>query len=463
MKKTPLLSALFFGAALALAGCSSPPAAQPAAPASDPASASQEASPEKAPDAKAPASDSQEEEIVLTIGSAMVTEDPEGGVEQEIANRYMAEHPNVKIEFISMPAPEVSKRIVTQAATGDMPDMFFVPNDFMPQLYDLEITADLETLLGEEYLSGYNQNLLADAKINGKMITVPVYASPYAVIYRTDWFEELGLDIPETWDDFLEVSRALTRDTDGDGKADKWAFSMVGARNNSGEQRFILISQSFGADEIYQEANGEWATGLGTEEFKNALAYFTDLYVKEGVVPPGPVEVDYSASMELFTGEQTGMILSGPHSLGFITKQNPGLEGKLGSFTIPMAEGGKHVSISGIGGYTITEACEHKEVAADYLKFFTNEENALYFGQMTGRMPVRADAADDPFFSTQLFSGFLQAMDYCIPTKTFPAYPALLDTVGEAYSNILSGSASLEEAFQTLNTKAQEVIAEASE
>lgn len=66
-------------------------------------------------------------------------------------------------------------------------------------------------------------------------------------------------------------------------------------------------------------------TSLGTEEFKNALAYFTDLYVKEGVVPPGPVEVDYSASMELFTGEQTGMILSGPHSLGFITKQNPGL------------------------------------------------------------------------------------------------------------------------------------------
>ena len=142
MKKTPLLSALFFGAALALAGCSSPPAAQPAAPASDPASASQEASPEKAPDAKAPASDSQEEEIVLTIGSAMVTEDPEGGVEQEIANRYMAEHPNVKIEFISMPAPEVSKRIVTQAATGDMPDMFFVPNDFMPQLYDVSASKD---------------------------------------------------------------------------------------------------------------------------------------------------------------------------------------------------------------------------------------------------------------------------------------------------------------------------------
>ena len=138
---------------------------------------------------------------------------------------------------------------------------------------------------------------------------------------------------------------------------------MVGTRNNSGEQRFILISKSFGADEIYQDGNGEWKTDLGTDQFKDALTYFTDLYVKEGVVPPGPVEVDYSASMELFTGEQTGMIRSGPHSLGFITKQNPNLEGKLGSFVIP--KGAEHVSISGLGGYTIMESCAHKDVAAE--------------------------------------------------------------------------------------------------
>mgnify|MGYP000570949337 CR=1 FL=1 len=42
-------------------------------------------------------------------------------------------------------------------------------------------------------------------------------------------------------------------DTDGDGQVDQWAFSMVGSRNNSGEQRFVLFSKSFGADEIYEK------------------------------------------------------------------------------------------------------------------------------------------------------------------------------------------------------------------
>ena len=410
------------------------------------------------PESQTPSSQAggqEEEQITLTIASAMMTEVVEGAVEQEIANRYMDEHPNVNIEFISMPATEISKRIVTQAASNDLPDLFFVPNDFMPQLYDMEITADLESLLGEEYLAGYNPQLLADAKINDKMMCVPVYASPYAVIYRTDWFEELGLEVPETWDEFLDVCRALTRDTDGDGQVDRWAFSMVGSRNNSGEQRFVLFSRSFGANEIYQDESGAWTTDLGTPEFKDALAYFTGLYTEEGVVPPGPVEVDYSGSMELFTGEQTGMILSGPHSLGFITSQNPDLDGKLGSFVIPMGE--RHVSISGIGGYAISASCEHQDVAADYLKFFTNEENALYFSQETGRMPVRSDAADDPFFSSDLFSGFIEALDYCNSTPVFSAYPAFLDT------NILSGSASLDEAYETMVQKANDVIAEAAE
>ena len=399
-----------------------------------------------------------EEPITIKIGSAMVTEDPEGAVEQSLADAYMELHPNVKIELISMPATEISKQAVVLAANDDLPDMFFVPNDFMSTLYDLDITADLEALLGEEWLAGYNQTLLKDAYINGKMMSIPFYASPYGFIYRLDWFEELGLKVPETWDEFIDVCKALTRDTDGDGVNDKYAFSMVGARNNSGEQRFVLFTKAFGADEIYQDENGKWVTDITKESFKNGLKLFTDLYTEYGVVPAGPTEIDYSASMQLFTSEVTGLILSGPHSLGFITKTNPNLEGKLGSFLVPMDT--EHVSISGIGGYTISASSEHQDVCADYMKFITSKDNATYFGQKTGRMPVRSDAAEDPFFSTALFNGFLNALNYCVDYESFPEYTNMLDMVGEAYSTILSGSATLDEAYDKLCEKVDALIAE---
>ena len=103
---------------------------------------------------------SAEAQTTIKIASAMVTENPEGGLEQALADAYMALHPEVKIEFVSMPAPEGSKQIVVLAANDDLPDMFFVPNDFMSTLYELDIVADLEGLLGEEWLAGDNPNLL---------------------------------------------------------------------------------------------------------------------------------------------------------------------------------------------------------------------------------------------------------------------------------------------------------------
>ena len=58
---------------------------------------------------------------------------------------------------------------------------------------------------------------------------------------------------------------------------------MVGSRDNSGEQRFALLSKSFGADEIYQESD-TWKTGIGSSEFEEALndrSPFFWLYPKE--------------------------------------------------------------------------------------------------------------------------------------------------------------------------------------
>ena len=122
--------------------------------------------------------------------------------------------------------------------------------------------------------------------------------------------------------------------------------------------------------------------------------------------------------------------------------------------------GKEHISISGLGGYAISGTCENQEVAADYMKFITNKENAIEFGKKTGRMPTRTEASDDPFFSSVLFEGFLDAMSYAVEPEVFPQYPALLDAIGEAYSNILSGVQSFDEAYETLTKKAETIIAD---
>ena len=73
-------------------------------------------------------------------------------------------------------------------------------------------------------------------------------------------------------------------------------------------------------------------------------------------------------------------------------------------------------------------------------------------------MPTRTEASDDPYFRSVLFKGFLEALDYAVDPETFAQYPALLDTIGEAYSNVLSGVATFDEAYGTLVEKSAALI-----
>src|SRR5690625_5188612 len=62
-------------------------------------------------------------------------------------------------------------------------------------------------------------NISIDGKIYGLPRTRPLGRE--AVSIRKDWLENLGLDMPETIDDFYEVLKAFTNDDpDGNGEDD---------------------------------------------------------------------------------------------------------------------------------------------------------------------------------------------------------------------------------------------------
>ena len=67
--------------------------------------------------------------------------------------------------------------------------------------------------------------LVESATYNGKLYGLPWYAGNRSVYYRKDWFAEEGIEeFPTTWEDFVEVAIRLTKDTDGDGKIDRYGF-----------------------------------------------------------------------------------------------------------------------------------------------------------------------------------------------------------------------------------------------
>lgn len=397
--------------------------------------------------------------VTLKVMSSTIVESPEGDVEQAIADAFMIENPDIKIEFIGTPMNDMFKVLTTNAIGGELPDIFTNTPEFAATSEDLGISADLNELLDADYLAGFYPTAIAEASVNEKLQFLPWSATPIGVLYRADWFEEAGLDGPQTWDDFVNAAQTLTQDTDGNGQLDRWGFAMVGTKNGSGFFRFTHVLRSFGSWELYKDDAGDWASDLGSEGMVNALKLYSDLFNDYGAVPPGPTETGYGEAVSLMASDKTAMMVTGPHTIGAILDQNPDLDGKIHSVAVPM--GTQRSASLGVAGFSIAETSDNKEAAIKYLQFLVNTQNMLEWNRVTGRMPAQIEAGEQPQISGPIYAGFVEAITYAKPSPSSSFYTQIQEVMGEAYQAVLVGGVSPEDAAKRAGEQAAAIIKDA--
>ncbi|HEX7269220.1 MAG TPA: extracellular solute-binding protein [Streptosporangiaceae bacterium] len=113
----------------------------------------------------------------------------------------------VQVERINQNAIQARVTAAVQAQTG--PDIIIIANNH-PLLYEAAL-ADVSDVAEE--IGGRQGGWYDYAKVNtvasGHWIGVPQFIISWAITYREDWFKELGLKYPETWDEFRTAGWAL--------------------------------------------------------------------------------------------------------------------------------------------------------------------------------------------------------------------------------------------------------------
>lgn len=396
-------------------------------------------------------------QTTLKIMSSTIVESPEGDVEQAVADAFMAANPDITIEFIGTPMNDMFQVLTTNAIGGELPDIFTMTPEFAAQAEDLGITADLNEVFSEDFLSGFYQTALDEATVNDQLVFMPWFTVPVGVLYRADWFEEAGLEGPDTWEDFVNAAQALTQDTDGDGQNDRWGFAMVGTKNGSGFFRFTHVLRAQGAWELYKDDDGNWQSDLGSEGMVRALEIYKELH-DAGLVPPGVTETGYGEAVSLMASDKTAMMVTGPHTIGAILAQNPDIDGKIHSVAIPL--GVDRSASLGVGGFAISATSENKEAAARYLEFLVSTENMLEWNRVTGRMPAQVEAGNQPQISGPVYAGFVEAIQIARPMPQAAFYTQIQEVMGEAYQAVLVGGVSPEDAAAQAGEQAAVIIAD---
>ncbi len=119
----------------------------------------------------------------------------------------------VRLEFIPPPSEDYYTKLSTAFAAGEGPDIFLLsPSDFL-RYANNDALQDLTPFLEEEARTDFYEGVMTTRIVDGKILALPMEVEPIALYYSVQAFQEVGLteaDIPQTWDQLLEVGERLT-------------------------------------------------------------------------------------------------------------------------------------------------------------------------------------------------------------------------------------------------------------
>ncbi|QMV44211.1 ABC transporter substrate-binding protein [Cohnella cholangitidis] len=278
----------------------------------------------------------------------------------EKVKEYTAVASNVKVELETFKSDGDYLQAMKVRATGnELPDiMGLKPNwlhDFQEQLLPLD---------GEAYLA---KNKYADKfAIDGKVYAVPMMAFPELVYYHPSIFQELNLQVPTTWPQFVDV---LTKIKDNSkyipyamGGKDAWPdypFNEFLPQIVSGSESYL--SDMAKDDQPFSEG----------KPFHKAYKQIEQLY-SSNVMGPDPLGISWDQATDLFSSKQAAVVAAGSWFA-------PTYESKVGNiddlaaFPMPYRESENEplkLMMFTDHFYGITNGSDHQDEAKAFLTWF---------------------------------------------------------------------------------------------
>ena len=148
---------------------------------------------------------------------------------RRLASEWNARHPDVQVRVQPIPAGRSSEEVLLAAVVGHAtPDICSnVSSGLLARLVRAGSVVRLDELAatGARLGERANEPMLAPLRLpDGGIYAVPWKTNPMMLMYNVDWLAEAGVAPPRTYSELIEALRRLARDTDGNGRLDRWGF-----------------------------------------------------------------------------------------------------------------------------------------------------------------------------------------------------------------------------------------------
>lgn len=367
----------------------------------------------------------------------------------EAVDVFMKEHPNIEVEIRKVSGVRYYQKILVMMAGKIAPDLMWMGQSFA-EFADkgafLDITDRLEKdIRTEEFLP----QALSWYSMNGKQYGIPYSIQMRVFVYNKKLFDEAGIPYPsDEWDfdEFLEVTKKLTIDKDGDGKIDQYGF------------RGGLHRATFGA-ELFS-ADGQQAL-CNTPEMLKFFHYRLDLANKYKVMP--------SHKLRLQEGTNTidnyyGPFIQGRYAIFDIQDSNR--QEMLEKFAdmewdyVLCPKVKRHAQWTSSAAIVISADTSHPDESWELFKFFVSDnfQKTMSFSGMPSKLKVAKEVIAEHRGPPSKLAALLKAYDFLYPTPRIANLKELESIFVEEQDRAFLGLATPEEALDNAQWKMTRAI-----
>ena len=277
----------------------------------------------------------------------------------------------------------------TLASPKDLPTLTQAYPHWMINAMQDELLVDLKPYIENETIGSENYNDMLEgfktaSEIDGKIYGMPFNKSTEVIWYNKTLFDELGLEVPTTFEEFAQVAKTITEKK-----------GIVGAGFDALNNFYTTYLKNKGVD-----FNSE--TDVTSAESVEAANYYLD-GIKEGYFRIAGTDMYLSGP---FAAEQLGMYVGSNAGESFVKQ---GVDGKFEIGVAPYPA--ESVMQQGTDLYMFSNAtAEQRTAAFEFLKFLTSTENQITWGVETGYIPAThaAISSDEYKNSGSLVSSILE-------------------------------------------------------
>lgn len=328
------------------------------------------------------------EEVTIRLVHYMGEQTKRDALDQ-ILTAFEEKNPNITIDVEVVASSSYIATYKNYIAAGQAPDIMFGKPQTMKEFVDGGYFMDLS---GEPFLDNVLPVLKDECSLNGGVYGFPMDAQVKACFYNKKMFEEAGVEVPVTKDEFFQVCDTFM---------DKGVYPMIHPYNfihgvyHEMDSYFTSMAAQTGNADVWkdsQEGNKELSGNETVIEAVNMFSKFASYKDK------GDTAVDQTQGIQNFAAGQRPMYMNGGWLMGDVMAANP--EGEFGMFPTPWSDKPEDnklwVGIDDV--FVVSSDTEYKKEVMDLLNFMAEEESSKTWMNtaklMTSNVNVSTEDAD---------------------------------------------------------------------